>query len=349
MATLALAVAVFVAVVTIVSSTDRLIATPRLYGWNRDADIDTLYLPGTADHVLAGLADNPGVNRVQAGDFVLVDIEGVRVGAVGLDNVRGSISPAVAEGRAPRDGEIVLGRKTMRQTGSTIGDTIIVRIGDHTGRLRVVGRGLFGNDGDFLGKADEGAYFTFATLRRLKPDATIGLVRFDVAPKADADAVVSQVRNAVSPMPVYTARPPGAVTSFGRARQLPAVVAGIMTAIAAIALAHTMMNSLRSRRRDIAVLTTLGCVRSQTSMVVLGQGGTFAVIASAIGIPAGLLGGHLIWDRIADTFGVASRPTTDPLVVLLVVPSLLILTGLVALVPAWMARRVDPAVVLRSD
>ena len=122
-----------------------------------------------------------------------------------------------------------------------------------------------------------------------------------------------------------------------------------MAVVAAAALAHTIVTSVRRRRRDFAILETLGCVRRQLSSTVATTATTLACIASLAGIPLGLIGGRWAWEAIAHALGVPSAPTVSIAVVTLVVVGMLVAANLIALLPAALARRTNPATALHSE
>jgi hypothetical protein len=52
-------------------------------------------------------------------------------------------------------------------------------------------------------------------------------------------------------------------------------------------MAHTLITSVQRRRRDLAVLKTLGFVRGQVAATIAWQATTFAVVALCLGLPFG--------------------------------------------------------------
>ena len=83
--------------------------------------------------------------------------------------------------------------------------------------------------------------------------------------------------------------PPQTVADFGGVRNLPVVVSALLAAIAAAALAHTLVTAIRRRRRQLAVLKTSGFDRRQLLATVAWQATTFAAIglssATRLGSP----------------------------------------------------------------
>jgi predicted lysophospholipase L1 biosynthesis ABC-type transport system permease subunit len=122
-----------------------------------------------------------------------------------------------------------------------------------------------------------------------------------------------------------------------------------MAIVAAATMAHALITSVRRRRREFAVLETLGFVRRQRSAIVAATATTYACTAALIGIPLGLVAGRWAWSEVASVLGVLDRPTVDVLTVLLAAAGLIMLANLIALVPAAMARRTTAAVTLRAE
>ena len=123
-----------------------------------------------------------------------------------------------------------------------------------------------------------------------------------------------------------------------------------MLALLAIAtVTHTLVTAVRRRRRDLALLKTLGFTRRQVSASVAWQATTLGVAASAIGVPVGLVVGRWAWTALADNLGTVAEPIVPILAVLLAVPLVLLVANTVAFVPGRIAARLRPAIVLRSE
>ena len=103
---------------------------------------------------------------------------------------------------------------------------------------------------------------------------------------------------------------------------------------------------MRRRRRDLAVLRTLGLVDRQLSALVRWQAATFAAIGLVVGIPIGLVVGRFVWHEVATGIGVDATGAI-PILPLLVIALVVVVVALtVAAVPAYYARRVHPATTL---
>jgi ABC-type antimicrobial peptide transport system permease subunit len=115
------------------------------------------------------------------------------------------------------------------------------------------------------------------------------------------------------------------------------------------ALGHVLVTSVRRRRRDTAVLKTLGFVRRQVSAVTAWQATTMAVVALLIGIPIGVLIGRVAWRGFADALGIGPASGIPTVALLVAIPATILLANLIAAVPALLSARTHPAVVLRSE
>jgi hypothetical protein len=188
-----------------------------------------------------------------------------------LDDLRSEVAIDLVDGRRPRTAdEIVLGFKTLQAVGADIGDRVSVHIGGTRMPMTVVGSAVFSRIGN-NGQLGRGAQITFAALQTALEDAPKNVVQIDFERDADATAVRTQLQDAVSVLPLISPAPPAELVSFGRVDNLPTVLAVIMIAVAAAILAHTMITGVQRRRRDYAVLESLGFVRRQVSASVATQ------------------------------------------------------------------------------
>jgi ABC-type antimicrobial peptide transport system permease subunit len=148
--------------------------------------------------------------------------------------------------------------------------------------------------------------------------------------------------------PSVAARPTD-VGDFGGVEALPLLIAAVFTAAAAAALAHALVTSVRRRRRDLAVLKTLGFTRGQVIATVVSQATTIAAIGLLVGLPLGVAVGRFAWNVFAEDLGVVPEPVTPIRLTLLVVPAAILLATLIAAIPARSAAHTRPALVLRAE
>lgn len=119
--------------------------------------------------------------------------------------------------------------------------------------------------------------------------------------------------------------------------------------VAAVAIGHALVTSVRRRARDLALLRTLGFVGSQVRATVAWQATTLASIGLVVGIPLGLVLGRASWSIVATRLGIDEHITIPWTAILLTVPAVVLVANALAVVPAWRASRTRPAVVLRSE
>ena len=130
---------------------------------------------------------------------------------------------------------------------------------------------------------------------------------------------------------------------------LPATLAVLLGGLGVLAVGHALVTGVRRRRRDLALLKTLGFDRRQLRATVAWQATTLGLVGLLIGLPAGVVLGALSWRVVADGLGVAAGPTI-PFVALGVTAVIaLVLVNAIAFLPARAAANCRPAVALRSE
>jgi hypothetical protein len=142
---------------------------------------------------------------------------------------------------------------------------------------------------------------------------------------------------------------PSDIQDYTGVRDVPLVLGGVLALLAVGTLAHVLLTGVRRRRRDLAVLKTLGMDRSQIVRVVAWQASALAGAALLVGIPVGLLVGRWVFALFAGSLGVAPNATISLLVVLATIPAVLVLANLIAAAPGRAAARIRPALVLRGE
>ena len=127
---------------------------------------------------------------------------------------------------------------------------------------------------------------------------------------------------------------PSDIKDYTGVRDTPLVLGAILGLLAVGTLSHALLAGVRRRYRDLALLKTLGLVRSQLLRVVCWQATTLATAALLAGVPLGVLAGRWAWLVFAGSAGVASQAEVPALLVLLTVPATLLLANLLAAGPA---------------
>ena len=340
-----LAVAVAATALTFAASLQHLLDTPRLFG--RTWDFEMAGGGPPLDRAFVDkLVSDRGVAGVATGTVGPVKVGGHTTGANAMDPEKGSVRPTVIEGRAPRaPDEILLGTKLARTLGLQLGDAVPVGSGQRALRLRLVGLGVV--PASKWGKLGEGAAMRFAALHRMQPATAANAAVIVLAPRADRPATLARLQAlADGPSSAVT---PAEVTDFGGVRSLPLLIAGLFAAAAAAALTHALLTSIRRRRRDLAVLKTLGFTRGQIIETIAWQATTVAAVGVLAGLPLGVGVGRFAWHLFATDLGVVPEAVTALGATALVVPAATLIANLVAALPATTAARIQPARVLRAE
>jgi hypothetical protein len=351
------AVASLVATFSFAASLDHLLGTPRLYGWNWDAHVTTTSEDTSADGIVRSIASDPRVEALATEDTPPLAIGRTEFDGLFLHQAKGVIDPVILEGRAPRGpDEVALGTETLRQVHAHVGSTVTIRItaiAPQPQAFRVVGRAVIRPQSD-TARLGSGAMLDYAAESRLVPSDVhpppLSDVELRLAPGVDRARTLADLsRHLGSGYQLTTPQRPADLVNFGRVQNLPLIFGGIVALLGAATLAQTLMTSIRRRRRDLAILRALGFSPAQVRGAVACQATTFVMVAMVIGLPLGIAAGRLAWSVFANRLGALSEPVTPPLPLVVTVAGAILVANLIAAVPASIAGRVRPAMVLRSE
>jgi hypothetical protein len=338
-----LAVGVTVMATTFAAGLSHLLRTPSAYG--QTWDFETGGGPDLPASLLREIARDPGVAALAIGGVAPEEIAGRGLGVRAEDNIKGSVWPTLLKGRLPRRGdEALLGPKTLEGLHKRIGDTVVVRSGTRGVRVRVVGTAVMPSTK--FNKLGEGAAFSFRTLRTIDPGvpSSTAEVRFADGPqRRAAEAQLVRLFDGTA------AVRPTEVGDFAGVNGMPFIVAALFAAVAAAVLGHALVTAVRRRRRDIAILKTVGFTRPQVAAAVAWQATTVVVVGLLAGVPLGILAGRFSWHEFATALGVVPDAVTPVAPIVLVAPAALLLANAIAGLPGWTAARTQPALVLRAE
>jgi ABC-type lipoprotein release transport system permease subunit len=190
------------------------------------------------------------------------------------------------------------------------------------------------------------------TVSRLRTVADVDDINRDVvvrwAPGLDARAETRALERAVD-SEVFLARLPSDLANLERVQALPWVLAAFLAIVAVLAIAHAVVSTVRRRRRDLAILRTLGLVDRQLSALVRWEGSTFAVIGLLVGIPLGVVAGRIVWQLVADRMGIDPAATLPVPAIVVIAVATMVVALAAAAIPARDARRVQPARTLAAN
>jgi hypothetical protein len=347
-----------VAVVVFAASLGRLVDTPARYGWTWDV---TVNVPEPAESQRINerefadeLADDPDVGALATSYVSDMDAEGHPVPTNGFEQQKGTIAPQIVEGRVPLGPtEAALGTDTLDRLERSVGDRVDVTGPTATRTFEIVGRSVSPATpvGDAVSLTIEG-YDSLGGHEHPGETSAI-LVRW--APGVDGTAASGRLqseygRGLPEGIQVVTGpTPPAEVEKLDQVEALPRVLAGFLALLAGLAVAHALVTAVRRRRRDLAILQTLGFVRRQVAAAVAWQATTTAAIGLLVGIPVGFVIGRAAWAFVADGIGVATDARVPLLTLFAVGAVTLLVANAVAAAPALAASRIRPAAVLRSE
>ncbi len=378
-----LAVIVGAATLTFGASLSYLVARPALYGWNFDYALYSTdgwgsFPPAAVTPLLHRdklIAASTGVY------FLTVQIDGQTVPGI-LSPARPAVGPRILHGTGlDGQGDIVLGPGTLAQLHKQVGDYVTVQLGPviHDARLKIVGTAALPALGDTLGihpSLATGAILptsvvTRAALNEAGPDSGPNAIFVRLRPGVSQAAglrSLQQIANyynqfAHSPRVVDNFGPealelqanvlpvqrPAEIVNYKSMGTMPAVLAGGVAAATVAALGLMLVASVRRRRRDLALLKTLGFTRRQLAGAVAWQSTVVAVAGLAAGVPLGIAAGRWLWILFARGLSAVPDPVVPVGSVALAALAALVLANLVAAVPGRQAARTPAALLLRAE
>jgi hypothetical protein len=349
-----------------------LVGTPHLYGqnWAQQLDLQVGAVPVTAGReVLAGI---PGLAEYAGGNYGQVSVavpgsrSGTTVPAIGLDQLHGNGFLTLLARRAPGGPhEITLGPLTLRELGLRIGQRVEVSANDRMAPMRIVGSAIFaafsvgGGNGTDLGN---GAAVSASVLSQPNPPFCAGhetcynffLLRYRPgtnlrAAAARLEAAVTRAHCPKGLCRITTDQRPSNIKDYAGVRDTPLVLGAVLALLAVGTLTHALLTGVHRRRRELAVLKTLGLLRSQMLRVVSWEASALATVALLAGLPLGVVAGRWAWALFAASAGAGGNADIPVPIVLATIPVTLLLANIIAAGPGWAAARIHPAAVLRSE
>jgi hypothetical protein len=364
-----LAVAALCATAVFGASLAHLLASPALYGTPFQAYFANDGNPGSQALVNGPLLDSlrrdPAIARITLAAFVEVNVNGRHVRAVVMTPVRGPVLLSAVDGRLPRgDREIMLGVSTMHDVGARVGQAVGVTVSDpagtaHRSRFRVTGRAALNAGTGGLGS---GAVLTIrsfvsaqcppgpgqaACQRAVRRGIPYVVLVSTVPGPAGRAALARHVRQYAD----LTYRPaePASLINFGESVNFPLLFGVALSLFGAATMTHLLLVSVARGRREAGLLKALGFVRRQVAAAVCWQATTVALAGIAVGAPAGIAAGRVLWRLFATNFGVVPVPVVQPLLLAALAAAVLAAANVLAAAPAALAARSDPARLLRAE
>jgi hypothetical protein len=377
----ALAVALVVTTLTFASGLSNLVSRPPLYGWNWDY----LLLPNNniPPKAVSLLNHDPKIMAWSGADFTDLEIDGQEVPIL-IENARAKVVPPILSGHGlDNQHQIVLGAGTLAMLHKHVGETVVVSLGTKKGQefikptaLMIVGTATLPAVGYSSYIAEHTSMGTGAILalglfpasfvnsgadpNLHGPEGAFVRMRSDVsarAGRADLERIAKAANkifaadkntfgNSVSVLGVLQ---PVQIVNYRSVGSTPVILAVGLAVGAILALGLTLASSVRRRRRDLAMLKTLGFTRRQLAAVVAWQSTTTALVGVVMGIPVGIVIGRELWTLFARSINAVPDPTVPVWSVLIVGVGTLVFANIVATLPGRSAARTPAALVLRAE
>jgi hypothetical protein len=366
----AVAMIVVIATVTFGASLGTLVTHPALYGWNWDymltQDQGGGNILGAQSAKL--LAADPYVAASSGYALDALRIDGQTVPILG-GIPHSPIAPPILTGHGfDAADQIVLGPSTMAALHKHVGDTVEASYGNAApARLKIVGTATMPAVGATEGSdlsIGTGAIVSYQLIPATTRDAqgsafnpSAIFVRF--RPGADKTAALRSLRgiattlgnapDSLGSVALLAVQRPAEIVNYRSMGSTPALLGVALAIGAVVALGLTLIASVRSRRRDLALLKTMGFTHRQLAATVAWQSTLAVAVGVVVGVPLGIVTGRGLWQLFADQLHVVSHPTVPVLTIALIGAGALVLANVVAAIPGRQAARTRTAVLLRAE
>lgn len=344
-------VAALAAATTYAASLDGLLDAPERQGWVWDVVVGNYSGDVAPEEGRASLVANPDVEAFAAYQWASAFVDGQNVPLAEFEPAAVDLVPVVLEGRAPRaDDEIALGRGTLEQLDKELGDTVEVQaIGDPV-EATIVGVIVAPAPIAAPMDLDSGGSITFGLNQRIFGDRSSNVAGFLVAFADDVDPALARERLAEDfPGTVVGPMKPLDLADLERVRTVPFLLAGLLGVMALVSVVVTLATAARRRRREVAVLRSLGLARGQLRRLLAGEASTFVGLALVVGLPLGVVVGRLAWSLAADGLGTEVGPTVPLVTIGLALLVVLLAVNLYAQGLATVVARRKPGGDLRTE
>lgn len=306
-------------------------------------------------------------NRQQA-----VVIRGISHLWSSADLLRDKMLMGAVDDLQPRQFGILLGSQLMRQLGLSIGDQVelilptlsVTPVGAFPRLKRMTVLGVF----EVGAQVDSTTAYIHELDARLlmRYQNTYPGIQLQLNDPFDADKVSNQVA-AILPSTLDRQSWTAEMSTLFQAMRMEKTVVGLLLsviiAVAAFNIIACLVLMVADKRKDIAVLRTLGARSDQIVKLFIIQGSAIGILGAFFGLIVGCLVALFIGDIIAFVESITGQSLFDPSIYMIsVLPSKLLLndvlmvvfgaslTSLLATIyPAWRAGQILPAEALRYD
>jgi hypothetical protein len=379
-----LAVTLMATTLTFASGLNTLVSHPALYGWNWD-----YMLNPSSDvplSILPVLNQDPDIAHWSGADYEILTVDGQTVPML-IMSTYPKVGPPILSGHGIHNShQIVFGNQTLGLLHKKVGQTVLVSYGSAKSAplyippepMTIVGTATFPavgyvtavaahtsmGSGALIPNGAEPPAFAHALLSKDPNLNGPELVFVRLRPGVSASAgkanleKIARLANAVfkrdpqgygNDVTVLGVQRPAQIVDYRSIGATPVVLATGLAAGAVIALALTLVASVRRRRRDLAIMKTLGLTRRTIGAAVAWQATVDAIVGAVVGIPLGILLGRELWTLFARDINAVPHPTVPGTALLLVGVGTIVVAVIAASWPGRSAATTPPGLVLRSE
>ena len=340
------ATAAVAAVLVFGASLAKVVAEPSLSGFPWDAAAPAGSTMEDAGETVDTLVADPDVDAVTVGFISDTTVEGERTQVLATQTAKGDVGLTLLAGRPPvAADEVAVGPRTLERLPERDARRLELRTEDGgTRAYRIVGTADFPvlNYPDY----DDGIWMPFEGFPGLAAAGGNSVVLVKLAQHADVGAKRAELEELG--FDFVNTGAPARVANLDEVDRFPQALAAFFAVLGIVTVGHALVTSPRRRRRELAVLRTLGLVSGQVGATLAVQATAVGAVGLLIGLPLGIAGGRSLWALVATGLAVVTKPVV-PMSVLLVVPVGLVVANLMAVLPARQAAGIRPAEVFRGE
>ena len=363
-----IAIAALVGSLTFSTSLSALIAKPSLYGWNWDAAISAGNGYGNLDVATAHqiLDADPRVATWWGAYFGAGSINGRNVPLLGVYD-SAPFATSILRGRSLAGAdEIVLGATTAHQLHVDVGASVSFVGNGAATPLRVVGIATLPTIGK-IHTAHTSLGVGAIVARELIPgwdlditgsqhgDFGPNMIFVHFRPGTNVRAEIDHLRQTTAPLgsfaglDVLPVQRPAEIVNASSIGSAPILLGVSLMLASMVSLTLAMGASARQRRRELAILRTLGFSSRQLVGTLSWQASGLIVAGLIAGIPLGIVVGRDLWGVFAHQLNVVSRPDLPVVWIVVLIAAVLLVANVAAVLYGRGVRRLNPGEALRSQ
>jgi hypothetical protein len=255
----------------------------------------------------------------------------------------------------------------LAQLHKQVGDTVVLNnAASGPATVRIVGTATMptiGNSGSLHLEMGTGALLDYRLIPPSQRDlfgggsAGPGFLAVDLRPGANPASALASLQHIAKALSttanfgvaVVAVDRPAEIVGYRADRSTSVWLGTGLAAGAVISLALTLVASVRRRRRDLALLRTLGFTGRQLASTVAWQSSVAVGMGIIVGVPIGIVLGRTLWNLFAGAINAVPRPAVPAGSIAFIALGALILANLIAALPGQIAARTRTSLLLRAE